>query len=166
MKEFWMKLKEWWSNLALREKQAVSIGGSLLVIFIIYFWMWTPYINHVASMREKITSDEKTLVWMQAADKAMQKAEDKTGAKTKSLSPVALLGEMQKQVKLSGLEGALTQLKQGANESIELHFQKVEFDKLIKLLAKAMKEKHVSVSHLSLISIEPGLVSATIVMKQ
>src|SRR6478736_4675810 len=102
MKEFWIKLKEWWTNMAPRERQAVSIGGSLLVIFIIYQWMWTPYVNHVAAMREKITSDQKTLVWMQSADKIMQKVASKATIKTKPVSPVVFLSEMQKQIKLKG----------------------------------------------------------------
>jgi len=167
MKDVWMKLKEWWINLALREKQAVMAGSILLGLFIVYQWMWTPYLNHIASMREKITHDQKTLLWMQSADQAIQKVESKSIAKNKPVSLVVFLSQMQKQIKQSGLGQFLTQLKQSGNESIEIHFQKVEFEKLIKFLTTVMKTYPVSISHLTLVAADSsGYVNADIVIKQ
>lgn len=167
MKELWAKLKEWWSHLAPREKQVTSIGASLVILFIVYQWIWTPYLEGVDTMRHRITADQKTLLWMQAADKQIQTLEVQGKAKTKSVSPVVLLSQIQKQVNRSGLEQYLTQLKQTTNEAIEVHFQKVEFDKLITMLAKIMKEQDVSITRLSLIATDaPGYVNADMVMKQ
>jgi len=167
MKESWAKLKEWWANLAQREKQAVMAGSSLLGLFIVYQWMWTPYLDHIASMRERIASDQKTLLWMQSADQVLQKAENKSIAKNKPVTLVVFLSQMQKQVKQSGLEKFLTQLKQSSNDSIEVHFQKVEFEKLIKFLATVMKTYPVSISHMTLVAAESsGYVNADIVIKQ
>lgn len=167
MKDAWVKFKEWWANLAQREKQAVTIGGSLLVLFIVYQWMWSPYLNHIATMREKITSDQKTLLWMQSADQVIRKAESKSITKNKPVSLVVFLSQMQKQVKQSGLEPFLTQLKQSSNESVEVRFQKVEFEKLIKFLATVMKTYPVSISHITLVATDAsGYVNADIVIKQ
>lgn len=167
MKEWLAKLKEWWASLAMREKQMVSIGGSLLVLFIIYQWMWTPYLEHVATMRTKIAADQKTLLWMQAADTVMQKIEGKSVAKNKPVSLVVFLSQVQKQIKHDGLEQLLTQLKQSTNESIDIHFQKVEFEKLMKLIVAIMKTHPITITHLTLVAVgTPGYVNADIVMKQ
>ena len=166
MKAWWEKLKAWWHPLSLREKQAVAIGGSLLFIFLVYQCMWKPYLNHMESMRQRIISEQKTLLWMQSADKIMQMG-NKSSAKSKSVSLVVFLSQMQGQIKLAGLEQYLTQLKQSANDSIEIHFQKVEFDKLITFLIDVMKKRPVSVTQMLVIAGDaPGYVSADIAMKQ
>jgi general secretion pathway protein M len=167
MKESWIKFKEWWASLALREKQAISIGVSLLALFILYQWIWTPYLDNVATMRGRIASDQKTLLWMQSADKIIQKVENKSTPKNKTVSSVEFLSQMQKQIKHAKLDQSLTQLKQSTNDAIEMHFQKVEFDKLIKLIATIIKNNHVVISQMTVNALETsGYVNADIVIKQ
>ena len=67
MTQHWLKLKEWWNALAIREKQAVALGGLLLTIFIAYAGIWSPFAADVSDMRDRIQSQEKVLTWMQAA---------------------------------------------------------------------------------------------------
>lgn len=166
MKESLEKSKERWAQFSVREKQAVVVGGSLLAIFIVYQLMWSPALNHVENMRQRIATDQKTLLWMQSADKTMQQMGNKS-AKNKPVSIVVFLSQMQDGIKQAGLENTLTQLKQSANESIEMHFQKVEFDKLMSFLVVVMKEHPVSISRLSVVATDaPGVVTADIVMKQ
>lgn len=144
----WLKAKEWWSGLALREKQAVALGASILGIFILYQGIWSPYLASVASLRAHLTSQQKTLLWMQAADQAMQKMEEQTKAPSKSMSPVVFLSYLQKRIEAAGLVPALTQLKQASNDSIAVQFKKVEFDKLMALLISVIKEQHVTVTQM------------------
>lgn len=167
MRETLEKSKERWAALSVREKQAVLLGGSLLLIFLVYELMWSPALNHIQDMRKRIATDQKTLVWMQSADKTMQNAGNLSAMKMKAVSLVVFLGQIQDRVKQSGLESTLTQLKQSANESIEMHFQKVEFDKLISFLVATMKEHPVAISRFSVVATDaPGVVNADIVMKQ
>lgn len=166
MKDTWAKLKEWWAALAQRERQAVTIGSLFLLMFIIYQWIWTPYLQYVDDLRVKIGKDQKTLAWMQAADKEIKKLENQSNAKPQSVTTVALLSDMQKQIQQAGLETALTQLKQASNNTVEVHFQKVEFDKLIKMLANVVRAERVSISQLSAkIDNSPGIVNADILLK-
>mgnify|MGYP001226923991 CR=1 FL=1 len=166
MKEWLVKLKEAWANLAMREKRMVTAGGAFLGIFIVYQWIWTPLLNHVATLRNRIAANQKTLVWMQSADKAIQKMEGRTNIKAKRTSPVGLLSLLQKQINHAGLEQQLIQLKQTTNDSVEMHFQKVEFDKLLKLLMTVVKEQSVFISQMSVTAENtPGLVNADIILK-
>jgi general secretion pathway protein M len=166
MNETWVKLKEWWVSLAIREKQAVAAGSSLLAIFIIYLGIWSPYLNHIAEMRKQIATDQKTLQWMEVADKAIQKVEGKSQGKGKAVAPVVLLSILQKRINSAGLEQYLKQLKQATNESIEAHFQKIEFDKLMKLLISVTKEEGVTVTQmLATTENAPGVINADILLK-
>lgn len=166
MKESWAKLKEWWLNLPLREKQGVMVGGSLLGIFIIYQFIWTPSLDRVIELRSRIARDQKMLVWMEAVDKEIQKNASESHNTVSSASPVTLLGTLQKQISNAGLDQSLTQLKQASNETVAMHFQKVDFDKLVQLLTTVLKESNVSISQMSAISDNsPGTVNADVMLK-
>lgn len=160
------KVKDYWQKCSLREKKAIIVGGTLLGLFIIYQFIWSPYLEHVASMRSKIITQQKTLLWMQAADKEINKIESHSVSKHKTISPVMMLSYLQKQIKQAGLESNLTQLKQASNDTITMHFNKVEFDKLMKLITIISKEQSVLVSQLSALSDNsPGVVTADVSLK-
>lgn len=166
MKEIWLKYKEWWANLASRERQMVVGGAIFLIIFIVYQGIWTPYLESVANLRKQIQTGQIMIEWMQATDNEIRQLETKTKGKQHSISPVVFLGQMQKEVNHIGLHDNLTQLKQSTNDSIEMHFQKVEFDKLMSLLISVVKEQSVSISQMSVTSDNtPGLVNADIILK-
>jgi general secretion pathway protein M len=166
MNEYWIKVKEWWSALATREKRAVVLGGSIVALFIVYQGIWSPLKEQAASMRKRLVAQEKTLAWMQSADKTLQQIQGQATNRNKSTSPVMLLSVMQKQINQAGLEQNLTQLKQASNESIEMHFQKVDFDKLVKLLTLVIKEQRVSITQMSVVAESaPGTVNADVVLK-
>lgn len=166
MKESWSKLKEWWSSLALREKQAVALLGAFLCIFMLYACIWAPLHNAVSVTRTRIATDQKTLIWMENADKEIKKIEGQSHNKGKSVTPVVLLGELQKQIAQAELEQQLTQLKQITNDSVEMHFQKVEFDKVIALLATITKEENVTITQMSAIAEKaPGLVDVDVTLR-
>lgn len=160
-----MNIKEKWQQLSLREKQAVSLGAVVVTIFIFYQAIWKPALDHLASLRSKIISDQKTLAFMRAADNALQKSEKLSSVKNQNSSVPGLLSQLKNQINAAGLEQSLTQLKQSANERVEIHFQKVEFDKLMALLIKIMKENPVTISQLSVLAIDaPGFVNADIII--
>lgn len=166
VKEYWQKAKDWWAPRSQREKQAIIVGGTLSGLFIIYQCIWSPYLEHVASMRNKIMTQQKTLIWLQAADKEINKIESHSVSKHKTMSPVTMLAYLQKQVKQTGVEGNLTQLKQTSNDTIAMHFSKIEFDKLMKLITIICREQSVLVSQLSAVSENsPGVVTADVYLK-
>jgi general secretion pathway protein M len=164
----WIKVKEWWNTLATREKQVVAAGGTLLTVFIVYAGIWSPYVGRVSAMRGRIESEQKVLRWMQSADSEISMIEKQSpGTTGKPVSPVVLLSLLQKQIDAAGLGQNLTQLKQSSNASIEIHFQKVGFDKLSGLLIDAAKRYNVSVVQMSAAADNgtPGVVNADLILK-
>ncbi len=165
MKEHWQKLQEWWSPLAVREKRAVMVAGAALALFIIYAGIWSPLMNQADLMRKRIGSEQKNLVWMQAADKSLQKIETQTRARSKTISPVVMLTLMQKKTEQAGLGQYMTQLKQSSSDAINIQFKKVEFDKLLEMLITTAKEQPVEIAQLSIAAQKPGWVDADIILK-
>lgn len=165
MKEQWQKLKEWWSNLAARERKALFIGSFVSFSFIVYQFIWQPYINQVALMRERIQKNQTLLAWMQNADKKIQQLEKKSQVQTQVTSPVVLLGKLQKQIHQARLDDTLTPLKQANNDAVELHFRKVEFDKFITLFASIVKNDGVMINQLTITALNsPGDVDVDAVL--
>jgi general secretion pathway protein M len=153
-------MKEWWSQLALREKQAVLLGGTFVFIFILYQFIWSPLLGHLTEMRHSIEAQQKTLIWMRKADKEIQSLQKNNKVANKDASPVALLSSLQKQINQLGLGQSLAGLKQASTDTIEMHFQKVEFDQLVLLL------KQVSIVQLSAVAgSTPGMVDADLVVR-
>jgi|GEM_PF-2039228 len=148
MNEHWQRLTTWWQQLALREKRALILGGIAISIFIIYQAMWSPLLEQVNLLRKQFKQDQLTLVWMQAADVAMQKM-NKQNTDKSTLTPIALLSELQKQIEQAGMQQNVKQLKQTNNEAVELQLQKVEFDAVMQMLLSVMTQYQVVITQMS-----------------
>lgn len=163
MNELIGKWKEKWASLAEREKRMVTAGAIIAGLALFYLIIWSPYLNRVDDLRNTVQSEQKTLRWMQAADKEIKKIQHETTPRAVVLSPVELLSYLQKQLSESGLDAS--QLKQASNESVQLQFQKVDFDLLIGFLVKVAKEQSVTIAQMSAIAdASPGVVNADVVI--
>lgn len=162
----WQKIKEWWAPLATREKQAIAIGGTIAGIFILYQFIWSPFVTHLDVMRKRIQSDGKNLIWMQAADAKIKKIENLAKENNVVTTPVGLMSALQKQIEREGLAQYLGQIKQASETSVEVHFNKVVFDKLVSFLTVLIRENHVVIGQFTATAdAAPGVVSADIVLK-
>ncbi|MBV9576204.1 MAG: type II secretion system protein M [Gammaproteobacteria bacterium] len=165
MRDQWAKLKDKWGILNLREKQAVLLGCTAIIFFIIYQFIWSPFLEHINVMRQRIVSEQKNLLWMQSANKTIKQLESQQTTNNTAISPVVLMSVMQKAINHAGLSQFLTQLKQVSNDSVEVQFQKIEFDKLISMLIMAIKQQNMSISQITLTAeATPGVVSADILL--
>jgi general secretion pathway protein M len=166
-KEAQEKAKTWWAQLAQREQRMLTIGGIAAAFFILYAGIWMPIANHLADMRTAIVKDQKTLQWMQSADKEISSLEGQSKQQqAKSVTPVELLSIMQKTIEEAGLTLALKQAKQAAGNAIVMHFQKADFDRLMALLIITLKEQNVTVTQFSSTATKtPGVVNADVTLK-
>lgn len=152
IREYELKIKEWWANLAVRERKMLGIGGVIVFLLLIYLVFWSPLLEHIALMRAKIVANQQLLVWMQAADKEIQNPNAQVALPAKINSAVMLLNILRKGINQFGLEKGLTQLKQSGNETIEIHFQKVEFDQVVKFLLSVTKQYSITISQATIVA--------------
>lgn len=162
----WLKLKDWWNGLALREQRAVAIGGMTLALFILYQGIWSPILGHITSMRQQIVKDQKTLAWMKSTDRAISVLQKESHASQKSGSPVVLLSAFQNNMQQAGFEANMVELKQSGNQSIAVKFQKVSFDKWIKAVVNFTQEHQVVISNMAIdADAVSGVVNVDLVMQ-
>jgi len=166
MNQWQIKIKSWWGDLSLREQQVVAIGTTVVGIFLFYLLIWSPYLNRLDQMRKQIRTEQATLAWMQAADSRIKKIENQTKNKNASITPIMLMSLLQKQLKDTGLDTSLTELKQAANDAVELHFQKVAFDQLMSVIETIIKEQNVKITQFTAVSQNAqGSVNVDLVLK-
>lgn len=165
MKDQWVKLKDKWETLSFREKQAAAFGGIVIAFLMVYQFIWSPLLVQVALMRQQIVTEQKNVLWMQTANKKIKQLESQQKAKNAVVSPVILMSAMQKLINQTGTSQFLTQLKQTSNDTVEIQFQKIEFDKLMAVLITAIKQQHITISQIAMTAeTTPGVVSADITL--
>jgi len=165
MKEYWNKFKEWYSRLEQREQRMVSIGGVALAAAILYFGIWSPFLGRVDNLRTTIAGEQKTLAWMKDAEDKIKQLSSENNAERKSVTPVALLSELQDAVNQAGMKDALTQMKQASNESVHMEFKNVSFDQLMKLMINVLKANQVNITQFNANALAtPGMVNADIII--
>lgn len=158
-------IKEWWSNLADREKQTISIGSVIAAIFLFYALIWSPLANKVDDLRNQIRTNQKLLTWMQAADRRMQLVE-KSAQQSATKTRGSLLGIVQNHVNKSPIAKEVSQLQQTDSESVQLRFQHVNFDVLIEWLTQIWQQQGLIVSQATITpNGAAGDVSAELVLK-
>lgn len=158
-------MKEWWNNLALREKQMVSVGLVFLGAFLIYLILWLPLSNYVSSLRDQIHNSQELLTWMKGTDKQIQTLEKSTARKPSKSPAGSLLNIVQKQIKTSPIATALTQLHQAENDSVQLTFKNVNFDKLIAWIISFTQQQECSITQMTVTpNATVGMVSADFVL--
>lgn len=165
MRTRWVQAKEWWLTLAPRERKAIMIGGSVVLIFIVYQWILTPYLDSIASMRKRINTAQENLVLIQATDQEIKNISQEIHQQGPTPTPVMLLTILQKQINEAGLNHHLRELRQVTNETIALRFQNIDFDKMVKLLTDISKQQHITITQLSAVRKKaPGIVDADITL--
>lgn len=158
-------MKEWWINSGRREKQIVILGGFFVVLFLLYIILLAPLSSLNDSLRDDIVRDKKTLAWMKEADQRIHAMEKMSQKNTSTTSSAALLSDLQKSVNESSIANNLVQLSQTENSAVQLIFQKVNFDTLIKWLIELWKKQNITVKQMTVTpNGSMGLVDATVVV--
>lgn len=157
-------MKEWWINLNIREKQALLIGGTIVLFFLLYEITLSPLSNYNASLRDEIHHNQKLLSWMEEADQHIQ-ATEKMLHKNNSKNSAALLSLAQKEIAQSPFANNLGQLGQSENNSVQITLQKVKFDELMKWLTLNWQKNGLTVTQITAApNGSPGVIDTTIVI--
>lgn len=158
-------IKEWWLNLALREKKMLALGVIVVALFLVYRILWSPLVNANNNLRTRVLHNQETLNWMRQADQRIQ-----TLLKTseKSASPTgSLLGIIQTDLHQNALAAEVSQLRQADNDSVAFSFKKIEFDHLIVFLTTLWKKQGLLVSQITVVPGNgPGEVAADVTIKR
>lgn len=157
-------MKEWWTNLALREKQIVFFGGIFCFLLFFYILIWLPFTNHISNLRHKIQQNHKLLTWMQEASQQIFKLEK--NSTHEKISATSILSLLQNEISKSPFAKHITKLRQADSSSVQFSLQKIDFDALITWLILLSKNDGLIVAVISLTPADKaGLVSGEITLR-
>lgn len=158
-------MKDWWLNLALREKQTVAAGSLVVILFLLYEIVWSPLVTANENLRVRILHNQETLTAMQNTDQLIQHMIKES--KEKHNQPTtSLLGIIQTEMTKSVFASHVTQLRQAENDSVQFNLRNVDFDQLIVFLTSLWKKNGFIVSQMTAVPMDaPGAVSADITVK-
>jgi general secretion pathway protein M len=154
-------IKNYWENLALREKQTAILGIICSVFFLCYEIIWAPLSNRVSTLRQSITHKQQLLAWMQETDKnitQLQQTHPMAVRKTDSL-----LSTIQTQLNNSSFTNNISRLQQIENDSVQLHLQNISFDNLMTWLIN-LNSQGVSIQQIDIVANPtPGIVESDLI---
>jgi len=158
-------MKDWWLNLALREKKMLAAGAVVVILFLLYKILWSPLVTANNNLRTRVLHNQETLTWIQQADQRIQSL---LKTSQKNVSPAgSLLGVMQTALHQSAFAAEISQLRQADNDSVAFSFKKIDFDHLIVFLTTLWQKQGLLVSQITVIPGNgPGEVVADVVVKR
>jgi len=143
-----MSLREHWDNLADRERRAVSIGGVLVFILLVYLLLWLPLSDAVANNQMNVKTQRALLQYLQNANEKIQTLKAQ-GIQLNNTDSGDLLTITEKTLSSQQLSLYLKQVQQPKQNQLTLTFQQVPFDKMMEWLSGLTNTQGVDVMQFS-----------------
>jgi type II secretory pathway component PulM len=157
-----MNAREWVDNLSARERNLVYAAGALVAIAFVYLALVMPFQVSGKKMAARVQQKAADLAWMQAsAPQVMTAAGMKQGAGGESL--VVLVDRTARE---AGLGASLRDQSPDGNAGLRLRIEAASFDMLVTWLGSLQQQYGVTIEAATIDAAEPGLVNATLSLKQ
>jgi general secretion pathway protein M len=154
-----------WSQLNPRDRR-ILIGGAVIVLLMLIF-AWGVVPLHQAEQRLAVSVPEKRAALAQM--RAQAQVLLATAPTVVAIQPIpgSLLSFIDAQARQAGLESALKRLEPVGEEAVRLTFERVEFERLAKLLDQLQQTYGLRPSELSLnADVSPGQVSGQVKLER
>lgn len=157
-----MNVRDWLDTLSARERNLVYVAGGLLAIAAVYLVLVMPFQVSGKKMAARVEQKSADLAWMQAsAPQAMAAAGIAQSAGGESL--VVLVARTARE---AGLGDALRDQSPDGNAGLRLRIEAASFDTLMTWLASLQQRYGVTIDSATIDAAAPGLVNATLSLKQ
>jgi general secretion pathway protein M len=156
-------MKQWWTNLSIREQKIIIIATAILIIMIAYFLIWSPLSDSVNMLQRNVTQDRELLSWMKATVPHIAASNQNN-----TLHPITeaeLFSTVQQSLLSSGLKSSLQNIEQQKEGTVKLSFKSVSFDKLIDWLISLQQNFGINPVEVSLDKNNEGLVKGSVILQ-
>jgi len=160
-----MNIKLWWENLSERDQLVLGVGGTISLILIIYLFIWTPLSDAVVHETIQMKKQQSLLRYLQQSYLKIQAFQAGGVSETEKTSG-PLLTVVESSLASQQLSSFLQQVQQSQDNQMQLTFQKVPFDKLMRWLQTLWTTNGISVTTFSASRLPVmGIVDAEIILK-
>jgi type II secretory pathway component PulM len=154
-------MKEWYLQLATRERYVLSIGVILALGILYWGLLWRPLSVGAADARAAVAEHQMLLADLRRARGILRPALDNGAVPSQSL--VVLVDRTHRE---QGLAGALSRNQPDGPDGIQVTLQDAAFDALMGWLS-SLQQHGIAVESASINGTRtPGLVSATLVLRR
>lgn len=135
------KIKQYLDQLNERERRAVITAGVLLALFIPYQFIWTPFVDRLHDLEDRVEKQQKDLVWMQDKVSEVKELSRAGGGATGSAQPVYGTIESTARQRFGGE----IRVQQEGKGGIRVTINNTAFDDLMLWLDDLYYQQHVNV---------------------
>jgi type II secretory pathway component PulM len=156
-------MREWFENLAQRERAFLLVGAGVAFLIIIWTLVWTPLRSGAFELGESLVEKHRLLANLRRAE-ALSGASGAGAPGTATQSLVLLVDQTHRD---HGLAGTLSRNQPDGGDGIRVTFQGASFDALVHWLVGLQQGHGVVVETASFDGTrQPGIVSATLVLRR
>lgn len=146
-----------WQRLATRERLALGLLATFLVVVLFYLWLWLPAQRHAAAAREHYQTQRELYAYLeQNSELARQMGR---GGEEVMLAPEELQGLVTQSAQQSNLR--IESFDSGSNGGLQVSLPGASYTLLLRWLAE-LQALGVSLSEVSLERAGEGLVDARV----
>jgi general secretion pathway protein M len=157
-----MNVRDWLDSLSARERNLVYAAGALVSVALLYLVLVLPVQTSGNRMASRVGQKTADLAWMRAqAPQAMAAA----GA-ARSSGGESLVVLVDRTAREAGLGTSLRDQSPDGNSGLRLRIEGASFDTLVTWLAMLQQQHGVSIEAANIDAAAPGLVNATLSLKQ
>ena len=137
-------MMSWWNSLTTRERLLVGVGGGFLLLALVYWGAWRPFMDSIDTAERQRAVQRETLSWMQlrAGDLSRQPAGGRQPDLTTTLEAVANTTSRQLGVSLTRL--------QPTEQDLLVELNALEFERLMNWLVVMERDYGVRVQMIEL----------------
>jgi len=155
-------MRTWYANLAERERRVVTLGAAAGVVLVLLAII-LPLNRNIAQARQRITTKQGDLAFIQEATPQLAAAGPGTGEAATGESLVVLIDTSARE---SGIGKSLSSSQATADKGLRIRLENVPFDALVAWLARLTQSHGVRVESAEIEAAgEPGLVNAGLFLK-
>lgn len=156
-------MKEWFDSLEARERRIMLGGAVVLLLVIIYFLGWEPFINRLHELRESTQKKQLDVAWMQNAAQQVKQLQARNTAPAQLGAGQSLLGVIDRTAKLKRLGDSVKRVQPDGSSKARVSLESANFDVVIAWLEELERRYGVGIETITFEKREePGLVDARI----
>jgi general secretion pathway protein M len=161
-------VKEWYANLAVRERLIVAVGGAAAVLILFWALVWLPLDRGQDELRSSVADWRQSLAELRVLAASMSLAADEaaaTPAADNGQSPVVVVDQTLRERNLN----SAVKRRQPTPNGIRVEFEDVAFDQLVVWLGDLSATHGLSVQAGSLSQgtrAEKGRINASLTLEQ
>ena len=156
-------MKEWFDSLEARERRIMLGGAVVLLLVIIYFLGWEPFIHRLHELRESTQKKQLDVAWMQNAAQQVKQLQARNTAPAQLGAGQSLLGVIDRTAKLKKLGDSVKRVQPDGSSKARVSLESANFDVVIAWLEELERRYGVGIETITFEKREePGLVDARI----